>query len=72
MNHIVVDDEAARTIAESSEGVEIRDRSGRPLGYVAPLVSEEEIAIALKRRDSDEPRYTTAEVKVYLRSLEQQ
>jgi hypothetical protein len=72
MLHIVVDEEQAKIISESSERIEIRDRNGRHLGYVTQGVSEEDIAIAKERMASDEPRYTTAEVLDHLRSLEQQ
>ena len=37
MSHIVVDDEQARIISESAESIEIRDRSGKHLGYVTPF-----------------------------------
>ena len=69
MAHIVIDDEQARLIAESNERVEIRDRKGNCLGYVLPEFSEADIALAKERRDSDEPRRSTAEVLEHLRSL---
>jgi len=71
MQHLVVSDEQARIISQSSEGLEIRDRTGRHLGYVAHGFSAEDIAIAKERMASDEPRHTTREVLDHLRSLEQ-
>jgi len=70
MPHIIVDDEQARTIVEATESIEIRDRFGRRLGYVAQGFTDEDIAIARQRLDSDEPRYTTGEVIDHLKSLE--
>lgn len=71
MTHLVVDDAQARTIQECSTTLEIRDRNGKHLGYVAHGFSEEDIAIARQRMASDEPRYTTEEVLRHLQSLEQ-
>ncbi len=70
MRHIVVDDEQAKVIYESTESVEIRDRSGKHLGYVAHGFTVEDIAIAKGRMASDEPRHTTQQVLDYLQSLE--
>ena len=71
MPHIIVDDEQAKIISESAESIEIRDRSGKHLGYVAHGFTDEDIAIAKERMASDEPRYTTQEVLDHLQSLEQ-
>ena len=71
MPHIVVTDEQARLISESAESIEIRDRSGKHLGYVAPGFTDEDIAIAKQRLASDEARYTTQEVLDHIQSLEQ-
>lgn len=70
MPHIVVDDEQARLILESGERIEIRDRSGKHLGYVSQGFTEEDIAIAKQRMASDEPRYTTKQVLDHLQSLD--
>ena len=72
MRHLVVSDEQARIISQSNEGVEIRDRHGVHLGYVAHGFSDEDIAIAKERMTSDEPRHTTRDVLDHLRSLEQE
>jgi len=69
MTHIVIDDEQARLIAGTRERVEIRDQNGNCLGYFLPEFSDADIALAKARRDSDEPRKSTAEVLEHLRSL---
>jgi hypothetical protein len=69
MRHIVVDDDQARMIAEASEGIEIRDRQGNHLGFVAHGFTDDDIAIAKQRLASDERRYTTKEVMDHLDSL---
>jgi hypothetical protein len=71
MTHIVVDDDAARTIAEAREQVEVRDRQGHLLGYLPPLCTENDIASCMERLASDEPRITIEQVREHLRSLEQ-
>ena len=71
MTHIVVDDEQARIISGSGESIEIRDRNGKHLGYVAHGFTDEDIALAKERMASDEPRYTTQEVLSHIESLEQ-
>jgi hypothetical protein len=70
MHHIIVDDQQAKLISESTESVEIRDPRGRHLGYVAHGFTDEDIAIAKDRLASAEPRYTTQEVLKHLQSLE--
>ena len=72
MQHLIVSDEQARIISQSSEGIEIRDRNGKYLGYVAHGFSDEDITIAKDRMASDEPRHTTREVLNHLRSLERE
>lgn len=70
MTHIVVDDEQAKLLAQACGTVEIRDSHGKQLGYVAPVFTDEDIAIAKRRLASDEPRRTTQQVLERLRSLE--
>jgi hypothetical protein len=69
MTHIIVDDAQARILAEATETVELRDRSGRVLGYVAHDFSEEDVAIARQRLASDQPRLTTEQVLRDIESL---
>lgn len=70
MPHIIVDDEQAKIICQSAESIEIRDATGKHLGYLARGFTHEDIAIARERMASDEPRYTTQEVLDHLQSLE--
>jgi hypothetical protein len=67
MPHIVVDDQQARVISESTGSIEIRDRTGHHVGLVFRGFSDEEIAIAKQRMASDEPRCTTQHVLEALR-----
>lgn len=71
MTHIVVDDEQARIISESAQSIEIRDRTGKHLGYVAQGFTNEDIVVAKERMTSAEPRYTTQHVLDRLQSLGQ-
>jgi hypothetical protein len=70
MQHVDVDDQQAKLIAEATDFVEIRDPRGKHLGYVAHGFTNEDVAIARQRLASDAPRYPTHQVLDYLRSLE--
>ncbi len=70
MPHIIVDDEQARLIVHSDESIEVRDRTGKHLGYVSPGFSSEDIAMATQRKASEEPRHQTQHVIDHLDSLE--
>lgn len=70
MLHIIVDDDQARLISQSAEEIEIRDRSGNHIGYVAHGFAEADIAVAKQRMASSEARYTTQQVLTFLGSLE--
>ena len=70
MIYIVVDDDQAKVITEASQGVEIRDRQGKHLGFVAHGFSNEDIALAKSRRAMGGPRLSTKEILDYLISLE--
>jgi len=72
MPHIIVDDQQAKIIADGADSVEIRDQHGNHLGFVAHGFSDDDIAIAKQRLESEEPRVTTPEVLEHLRSLEQE
>jgi len=72
MAHIILDDDQARVVSQATEVVEIRDRQGRGLGYVAHRFTEEDLRVADTRLHSGERRYTTQEVLDHLRSLEPQ
>jgi hypothetical protein len=72
MAHITIDDQQARIVLESTDQIEVRDRRGNRLGYVARSFSAEEIAEAQQRLASGGPWYTTQQVLDHLRSLETQ
>jgi hypothetical protein len=69
MPHIVVDDAQAELICNTPESIEIRDRHGRRLGYVAHGFTDEDIMLARQRMTSNEPRYSTEELLNHLNSL---
>jgi hypothetical protein len=69
MPHIVLNEEQAKIVATALEPVQLRDAKGYVLRTIPPIWTEEDIAEAKKRLASDEPRYTTAQVLAYLRSL---
>lgn len=71
MQQIILTDEQAEVVASALKPVAVCDGKGRVLGTIAPIWTEEDIADAKRRLASDEPRYTTAQVLEYLRSLEQ-
>lgn len=78
MTRIVVDDTLRGLLHDFSRPLEFCDEQGQVLGrfvpendaavapYEPPPLSEEEI----RRRLTEEPTYTTAEVLAYLESLE--
>jgi hypothetical protein len=70
MLQIVLTDEQAKVVATALKPVQVRDGQGNALGWINPVWTEEDIAEAKRRLASDEPRYTTAQVLEYLRSLE--
>jgi hypothetical protein len=67
MIKIVVDDEQAKAIAQSTDLVGIRNREGLVLGYVTHGFTAEDVAVAQQRRRSEQPRFTTQEVLGRLR-----
>ena len=71
MTQIVLSDDQAQTVQAATGAVEIRDRRGKLLGYVAPPPNDAEIAEAKRRLASDGPWYTTQQVMEHLKSLEQ-
>jgi len=72
MQQLVLTDEQAKLVASALKPVQVCDSRGNVLGTIEPIWTEEDIADAKRRLASDEPRYTTAQVMEYLRSLEQQ
>lgn len=70
MPEIVLTDEQEKVVAGTLKPLQVRDAKGNVLGHFNPIWTEEDIAEAKRRLASDEPRYTTAQVLEYLRSLE--
>jgi hypothetical protein len=73
MAHIVLTEEQMRQLNQSPERIEVRDPRNNLIGYLQLQISDftpEEIEEARRRLASDQPRYTTAQVLAYLRSLE--
>ncbi len=71
MSQIILTDEQAKAVVSTLKPMQVRDSKGILLGTFTPVWTEEDIADAKRRLASDEPRYTTAQVLEYLRSLEQ-
>lgn len=71
MTNIVLDEDQARTVAESTGVIALRDKTGKLLGYLAQRFSEDEISTARRRLATSGPRVTTAEVLAHLSGLAQ-
>ncbi len=72
MTDIVVTDEQAQVIVNSTDEVLIRDQNGNVLGRIVSEPSPDDAAIldeAKRRLASDQPRYTTRQVLDHLKSL---
>jgi hypothetical protein len=70
MIKIVLSAEQASLVCQAADAVEMLDPDGKCLGVFVQAFSAAEIETALKRRDSNQPRYTTAEVLSHLRAIE--
>jgi hypothetical protein len=70
MSVIVLDERQARALSDAKGRVEVRDTSGRHLGFITPGVTKEDVAIVLARRSTELPVYTTQQVLEHLLSLE--
>ena len=74
MSQIILSDQQADVVIHATERVQVTDPSGKLLGYLTVLSSEEaEIIAECKRRLAEPgPRYTTAQVLEHLNSLRPQ
>ena len=71
MGHIVLNDEQLRVITGAQHQVEVRDGSGKLVGYLQFVgFTPADIEDARRRLASDEPRYMTEQVLAHLRSLD--
>ena len=68
MVQIVVTADQAKVLSEAKDSVEIVDLHGNRLGFFARPFSKPDIAIALARAASNEPRRTTKQVIERLKS----
>lgn len=71
MPYIVLDEAQANVVSQAKGNVEIRDRNGKHLGYLAHGFTDDDIRIARERAVSPSPRFSTAEVLDRLASREQ-
>ena len=71
MPHIVLTEEQARVLRETTLAVELRDEQGRVLARVPPPSEEEIIERVKQNREANLPRYSAAEVEARLRRLEE-
>jgi hypothetical protein len=80
MTTLIASDAVLQVLSQAKEPVEVRDSSGRTIGYYAPVSVDQAgaVARALARIDwaemdcrsqSTEPGFTTREVFEYLKSL---
>lgn len=72
MPPLVLTSDQAHQLSVVEHPIEVLDDKGQFVGVLQPYApcSEEDIAAALRSRNSDQPRYTTAQVLEYLRSLD--
>ena len=71
MIRIILDDQQAKSLQSGRETIELRDRSGKLLGYAARTPSAKDIEEAERRLASDGPWYSTQQVLDHLGSQEQ-
>ncbi|HLN31607.1 MAG TPA: hypothetical protein VK395_27950 [Gemmataceae bacterium] len=70
MADLVLNDEQTNLVVSTLRPLQVRDSRGNVLGVISPIWTENDIAEAKRRINSDEPRYTTAQVLEYLSSLD--
>jgi hypothetical protein len=70
MNQIILNDDQVKAVQAATGVVEFRDQHGKLVGYFARPPSNEEIAEAQARLNSQGPWHTTAQVMDHLDSLE--
>jgi hypothetical protein len=71
MPHIVLTEEQARVLQQTTLAVELRDDQGRVLARVPPPSEEEIIERVKGNRDAGLPRYSAQDVHSRLRKLEE-
>jgi hypothetical protein len=71
MPHIVLTEEQARVLQQSTLAVELRDEQGPVLARVPPPTEEQIIERIKQNRNDKFPRYPAREVQARLRRLEE-
>lgn len=70
MPEIVLTDEQAKQLAGAVAPVEVKDRTGRVVGRLDPVLSTEFIAELKRRAATPGPRYSGAHVQARLQALQ--
>ena len=72
MTQLILDDEQVEAVRQAADRLEVRDRGGNLVAYLAKQsgFSPQEIAEAKRRMNSDGPWRTTQQVLDRLKSLE--
>jgi len=68
MNYITLTDQQLDVVSRGRDPIAVRDEQGNLRGYIAVIVTNDEIADAKRALASKTPRYSTAEVLAALRS----
>jgi hypothetical protein len=68
MEHITLSDEQLSIVAQAHDPIAIHDQQGELRGYIAIVISSEELADARRSVASTGARYTTEEVLAALRA----
>jgi hypothetical protein len=71
MTYIVLNEEQSQVIARALETVEVRDPKGQVLARIEPPFTPEDVAEAKRRLASDQPRFSSQQVKAHLQALEE-
>jgi hypothetical protein len=69
MTQLVLTDEQTRVATSTLRPLQVHDTRGNLVGTFSPIWTEADIAEAKSRLGSSEPRYTTAQVLEYLKTL---
>jgi hypothetical protein len=69
MTPLVLTDEQTKVATSTLRPWQVHDNHGNLVGTFSPICTEADIAEAKSRLASSEPRYTTAQVVEYLKTL---
>lgn len=68
MEHITLNNEQLQLVARSHHPIAVHDESGSVRGYIAMIVTEDELSDARKALEAGGQRFSTAEVLAKLKS----